>query len=218
MDQDRALVEFLRTSKQRIAEFVEKNQSDQKLEKLLERTKEISKFIDSLIEFVEPCFSESSQFSIKKYEDCVFINRNVNCENEIASLLQQIQDESSDFLSFLENLQVVFSSIHLINPNSANSKPVAGSRLVSKTNILSLHKENRSLSSELERVKDKILKNESKLDELDKAKEKCVNELKRCAEVLSTFSQPELDSSQIDKRLSLYEHLNEYNSSFYLNT
>ncbi|UKJ90732.2 hypothetical protein MACJ_001666 [Theileria orientalis] len=217
MDQDRALVEFLKTSKQRIADFVEKNESDEKLAKLLETTKEISNFIDSLIEFIAPCFSESSQSSIKKYEDCVFINRNVNCENEIASLLQQIQDESSDFLSFLENLQVIFSSIHLINPNSAASKPVTGSRLVSKTNILSLHKENSLLSSELERVKDQILKNDSKLDELDRAKEKCVNELKRCAEVLSTFSQPDLDSNQIDKRLSLYEHLNEYNN-FYLST
>ncbi|XP_951972.1 uncharacterized protein TA14875 [Theileria annulata] len=205
--EDQAVVDFLTSSRDKISDFIKIHDSDPRLKDLLNTSREIMECVNDVSNFLNPCFSPNSEVSIKKYEDCVFINRDVGSENEIAELLQQIQNESSEFLTFLENLHVTFNSLNLVlNPSDSSSD--SGSNTLSKSRILELYNENKKLANEIDRLNTEIIANDSKLSELESTKKLCEKELLMYDKLLK--SSQDLNNREAQEKLMIYDKLLKY--------
>lgn len=128
-------------------------------------------------------------------------------ENEIAELLQQIQNESSEFLTFLENLQVTFNSLNLVLEPSAPETD-GGSNTLTKGRILELYNENKQLTNEINRLNSEIITNEAKLSELESNKKLCETELLKYDKLLK--STQNLNNQETQKKLLIYNKLLKY--------
>ncbi|AFZ79779.1 hypothetical protein BEWA_026280 [Theileria equi strain WA] len=138
----------------------------QNSEELYETSREIVETVDGILQFLQPCFMDNADISVKCYEDCVYKNRDIEAENEMANLLLDMQNEANDAVTFLDNISITLDSVDAEKMNHTELPSI----LREKEKLTALESEKAALEVILQEQKLKI---EELGREFDKVSQEC---------------------------------------------